>query len=209
MQMCTRRGLWLPVLVCVLAMSCKPQPTEAPAPKAQPVDVSSGTVLERLFPLQDQHVYQYLTESDAGEGMLMARVTRIDAAHGNLQMSGNTKSFEYVADGVVLQRKGAAPVYVLKTPLAVGTSWRGEHGGVVKIITVNAIIEVPAGRYTGCAQTLEERGGDRPLRVATTFCPGAGIVLLEAASGAHMERAALKSYGPPVEIGPDGVSVSK
>jgi hypothetical protein len=45
--------------------------------------------------------------------------------------------------------------------------------------------------------------------VATTFCPDVGIVLLEAASGAAIERAELKSYGPPVEIGPDGLSVTK
>jgi hypothetical protein len=73
------------------------------------------------------------------------------------------------------------------------------------VIRVNAVVEVPAGRYDDCVQTLERRGGDRPLSVATTFCPEVGIVLLEAASGAAMERAELKSYGPPVEIGPDGV----
>ena len=55
--------------------------------------------------------------------------------------------------------------FVLKEPLEVGTTWPGEHGGKARIIAVNVTIEVPAGRFSGCVQTLEERLGKRePLR---------------------------------------------
>ena len=167
---------------------------------------TSGTPLERLFPLVDRHIYQYVAETDSGEQeALVARVSRSEAAGGTLHLPGGKKTFRYQADGVLLTRPDGAPVYVLKQPLTVGNSWRGEHGGTVEIFEVNASVSVPAGTFGGCVTTVEQRGGDRPLRVTTVFCPDVGIVLLEATSGAQLERAALKSYGPPVEIGPDGV----
>ena len=167
--------------------------------------VTSGSELERYFPLVDGNVYQYVTEGETGEqGMLVARVHRADAARGELRFPSGAKRFEYVSDGLKIST-GMGQAYVLKTPIAVGTSWTGEHGGQTRIISVNAIIDVKAGHFTGCVQTLEERRGDRPVKYATTFCPGTGIVLLEAASGAALERAELSSYGAPVKLGPDGV----
>jgi hypothetical protein len=93
---------------------------------------------------------------------------------------------------------------VLKLPLAVGTSWRGEHGGQSRILNVAASVDTPAGHYEGCVQTLEERLGDQPTRYATTFCPEVGVVQVEVATGANYERAALKSYAPPMRMRNDG-----
>jgi hypothetical protein len=195
-------------MVSLLALACGPPDSKVPGGSAvaDGPSPSSGTPLERLFPLQDRHIYQYVAETDSGEQeALVARVSRSEAGGGTLHLPGGKKTFVYQADGVLLTRPNGAPVYVLKQPLTVGTSWRGEHGGTVEIVAVNASIAVPAGPFTGCVTTVEQRGGDRPLRVATTFCPDVGIVVLEATSGAQFERAALKSYGPPVDIGPDGV----
>lgn len=153
----------------------------------------------------DRAVYQWVMETDEGQDTLLGRVDRHSPNSGSLQLPGGTKQFEYVADGVKLVSHSLGPVYVLKQPVAMGNSWRGEHGGTVEIVQVDAVVEVPAGRFTGCVQTLETRGGDRPTRVATTYCPDTGIVLLEAAAGSGMVRAELKSYGPPVDIGPDGI----
>lgn len=195
-----------PALLLVSLAGCGASAgTPAAPPEPAPQAHSSGTAAERLFPLVDRHMYHYATESDEGQGRLVVRVRRAEARFGELAMSGTTKRFEYVPDGVRLLRPGSAPAYVLKQPFAVGTTWRGEHGGTVEIVATNAQVQVPAGRFDGCLQTLEQRGGDLPLRVATTFCPDVGIVVLEASSGAQMERAELKSYGPPVDLGPDGV----
>ncbi|MBW2454669.1 MAG: hypothetical protein JRI68_09165 [Deltaproteobacteria bacterium] len=196
------------IAAALLISACGP-PAEPSTPGAGPgtgAALTSGTALERLFPLQDRHVYQYVAETDSGEQEdLVARVSRSEAGGGTLQLPGGRKQFRYQPDGVVLTRPTGAPVYVLKQPLTPGTSWRGEHGGTVEIVAVDASVTVPAGVFTGCVTTVEQRGGDRPLRVATTFCPDVGIVQLEATSGAQLERASLKSYGPPVDIGPDGV----
>jgi hypothetical protein len=185
---------------------CSGKGAEDPtAGNAEAATFASGTPLERLFPLVDQAVYQYVLETDDGQDVLLGRVARTGANRGTLHLPGGTKLFEYAPEGVKLVSAEWGPVYVLKQPLSLGQSWRGEHGGTVEVIAVDAAVDVPAGHYEGCVQTLETRGGDRPLRVATTFCPDTGIVLLEAAAGAALERAALKSYGPPVAIGPDGV----
>jgi hypothetical protein len=190
-----------------VAAACGPSaPTGADAPvPAAPVSHDSGTSLERFFPLEDSHIYQYAVESDNGADTWSVRVKRHDGSSGSLQLPGGTKQFAYARDGIQLTSRPAGPVYVLKAPLSLGNSWRGEFGGNVEIVEVDAAVNVPAGSYAGCVKTVESRGGDRPVRVATTFCPDVGIVLLEAASGAQMERAALTAYGPPVDLGPDGV----
>ena len=202
--MSTSRRALLSALI--LTASCTPAASApAPATTPEPKHFSSGTAGERFFPLVDQHMYHYATDADGEGGVLLVRVRRSDAQHGQLLMGKDTKQFEYAADGVRLLRAGLSHAYVLKEPLQAGSSWRGEHGGLVEVAATGITVDVPAGHYEGCLQTVEERGGDRPLRVGTTFCPEVGIVILEASSGEHLERAELRSYGPPVDLGPDGV----
>jgi hypothetical protein len=167
-------------------------------------NVSSGASVERFFPLVDGQIYQYATSNELNDrGLLIARVFRSDPGHGELRYpSGKVKRFEYGPDGVKLMPSGA---YILKAPLDPSATWRGENGGQTSVLSMNATVEVPAGTFTGCVQTMEERRGDRPVRFATTFCPDVGIVLLEAASGANLERAELKSYAAALEMKPDGV----
>ena len=205
-----RSAAALALSALALAMGCGPASegarASAPAWTAPPAGVqgaSSGTRAERYFPLVDGHVYAYATSNEAGEqGILVARVHRSGDREGELRFPSGVKRFEYAAEGVVLAGKGA---FVLKEPIAVGTSWVGEHGGQARILGVEATIEVPAGRFTGCVQTIEVRGGDRPARYVSTFCPDVGVVSLEAESSTSYERADLKSYGPPMQVGPDGL----
>jgi hypothetical protein len=190
-------------------VACSGSPTGPPAWLAPTgegrKDVASGSPLERFFPLVDGNVYHYVTENLSGEpGMLVARAVRTSADSGELRFPKGTKRFSFVKDGVVLELL-AGPIYLLKEPVAVGTSWRGEHGGTTRILSTNASIDVPAGHYDGCVQTLEERGGDEPVRFATTYCPAVGVVLLEAGGGGAFERAALSSYGAPTPMKADGL----
>ena len=214
-QIATRRAQGLALWIVALTGCAAASPTPPPVPvepdpalpqPVQPV-VSSGSPIEKLFPLVDRNIYQYVTESDDGDGLLTVHAARRDKTHGALEMPAGARQFEYDNDGVKLVKHGSQPSYVLKHPIALGESWRGEHGGVVEIVAVDATVEVPAGSFNGCVKTVEQRGGDIPMRVATTFCPDTGIVELEAASGIRSERAVLKSYGPPVDIGLPGVRV--
>src|SRR5262245_41221270 len=86
------------------------------APPTGLKDASSGTKIERLFPLVDGQIYQYATSNEMGEeGLLVARVFRADTTHGELRYpSGRVKRFEYAEDGVKIMPTGA---YLLKAPL--------------------------------------------------------------------------------------------
>lgn len=196
----------------ITVAGCDPKPVTGPQPGPPTPPVPTPTAgtsphagAATFFPLKPGHIYQYALETDEGQSSMMTRVTRGDGSGGELQGPRGTKTFHYVNDGVVLATGGAGQVYVLKLPLEVGNKWRGQAGSTVEIVETNAAVTVPAGKYAGCIKTVEQRAGDRPMRVATTYCPDTGIVQLEAASGLVMERAVLKSYGPPVDLGPDGV----
>ena len=206
------RGRFTSVLALLLC-GCGGAAREAPAAASPWLaagtgqhEVSSGSAVERLFPLVDGMVYTYLTVNEVGsEGLLLARVHRSDAHHGELRFPSGAKVFELAPDGVLLRARGGEASYVLKLPLQVGTSWRGEHGGQSRILDTAAAVDTPAGHYEGCVQTLEERLGDRPTRYATTFCPEVGVVQIEVSAGANYERAALKTYAPPLRMREDGV----
>jgi hypothetical protein len=169
--------------------------------------LSSGTELERYFPLVDGYVHHYLTESSSGtRGVLIARARRVEPMQGSLQIGQREKRFRYLPDGVqILGELGAA--YVLKLPLAVGARWQGEHGGAVTVLQIGAALSTRSWNFADCVVTEEQREGDRPLRLRTSYCAGVGIVRLEAAGGGEIERAELKNYGPALELGPDGVRV--
>lgn len=166
---------------------------------------ATGSPLEKFFPLVDGNQFTYATARDDGDrGMLLVHAHRIDATHGELRTpGGRTRRFAYMAEGIGLEERS---VYVLKEPLTVGNTWTGEHGGRCRIAAIDVTVDVPAGRFVGCVETLEERLGDAPIRYRTTFCPDVGVTVLDVESGAQHERAELRSFGPPVDLGADGVS---
>lgn len=188
--MCIRRLVFIPLVVtaaCAGSGASRPEATSA-APPASPI--------ERLFPLEDGRIYHYVTTDNGEAGMLVARVRRSDATHGELRMSNTSKRFVY-AQGSVGYDGGAT---ILKAPIEVGASWPGEHGGTTRIASVDASPKVAAGSYSGCVQTIEEGGRVPGARYATTYCPGVGMVLLEVHAPGGEARAELKSYGLPVTI---------
>jgi len=167
------------------------------------VSQTSGLLVEQFFPMKDGEIYHYETTNEVGaKGLLVVRVRRDDHGRGTFLYPAGNKIFEYRPDGLFLVGKDK---YVLRMPAEMGASWPGENGGTTHVVNTAAIVEVPAGRFDGCLQTLEDKGG---VKYGTTFCPNVGVVLLEAASGASFERAALKSRGEVVNIGPDGVTKS-
>jgi hypothetical protein len=96
--------------------------------------------------------------------------------------------------------------YLLKAPLAAGAHWLGEKGAQVRVNAMDKAVQVPAGQFAGCVETVEEvANGGAPLRrVTTLFCPDVGIVSLRAEAweqDKHVaERAVLRSFGEPVSI---------
>lgn len=169
---------------------------EAKSPAPPQATAGTSSPIERYFPLEEGKIYHYVTKDGPDTGMLVAKVRRTDAAHGELQLSNATKRFFLSSDGVAY----VGGAFLLKTPLEPGASWPGEHGGITKITTVDATVEVPAGHYSSCLQTVEENTRLAGAKYETTYCPGIGMVrLIVTAKGAE-GRAELKSYGLPVKI---------
>jgi hypothetical protein len=186
---------WLLGLLTFHLSACvgaEPKPATPPSPQ-----VASGSAVERFFPLEDGKIYNYVTKEGGETGMLVAKVRRTDATHGELRLSNATKRFVFLPDSVGYDDGGAL---VLKAPLVAGASWPGEHGGTTKIMSTDAKVDVPAGHYSGCLVTAEEGGRPPGARYETTFCPDVGMVLLVVTAGGAEARAELKSYAAPVKI---------
>ncbi len=168
--------------------------------------VSSNTSVERYFPMVDGTIYHYRTTAEDGDpGMLIIRVRRVDATHGELlYKNGRRKRFAYSPEGVRIE--GAEGNFVLPAPIQAGVTFRGQNGCPAHIEGVGVVMDVKAGSYRDCVRTVELCSGDRKIRYSTTLCPDVGIVVMEAEAGTAYDHAELVSAGPPIDI-TDGTTV--
>lgn len=184
--------------VALLRCASPPPPAAAPAAPDPPV----VTDAERFMPLKDDTVFSYdtLSENTGERGLLIMRVTRPRQNRADLEVAGRAERLEVVPDGIRSLTGG----YVLKTPLGLGSTWKG-RGGQVRVTQVELKVEVEAGRFTGCVETVEEaRAATAEKQTTSVFCPGVGLVSLEVEaisdSGYARERAVLRSFGRRVDV---------
>ncbi len=188
--------------------SSKPKWLEAGS--AAPIGPSASP-LEKYLPLVDGTIFQYETLSfsdapTAAGGVIVASARRSSTTRGELRLPSGTHAIEYVPDGIVALGGMGDRSYLLQAPLTQGRTWNGPRGAPITLTDVGIDVDVPAGSFHGCVRTAELHSGDNPKKILTTYCPDVGIVILEEASAAGMERASLKHFGPPVNIGPEGVT---
>jgi hypothetical protein len=182
------------------------------ATKAGTVPQSAGpktpeSAVSRFFPLVDGTQWAYDAEEDdtGNKGLFVTRAKAMAGPRFSLVTGQRSRLVEVRAEGITRAETGT---YLLRTPLTAGAEWPGEAGAVVRVADVDRIVDVPAGKFIGCLDTVEEQrsaGGEPVRRVTTTYCPDVGIVLLHAEAweeGRHVgERAVLRSFGKPVSIG--------
>ncbi|MBK7581304.1 MAG: hypothetical protein IPI67_13950 [Myxococcales bacterium] len=158
------------------------------------------TDVERFMPLTADTVYAFETsiENTGEKGVLMMHVDRPRPNQAVLTVGGRAQRLEIAPQGIRLENGG----WLLKAPLEVASQFKGQFGQVV-VRSIDATIETPAGRFTGCVETIEDSQVVKK-RVITTFCPDIGIVSLDAEGSIGddfgRERAVLRSYGPRVDI---------
>ena len=169
-----------------------------------------STELEALFPLVDGNLYHYRMESLGDQpvpgGMLMMKVHRKSPTEGELRKPGGNQSFTFGSDGIATTTKTGSPAFLVKLPFDLQNSWLGPHGGKTQFAELGISVNTPSGTYAGCHRTREEVRGDLPKVILTTLCKDVGIVSLRVEGGGGAEQAELVYYGPPIDIGPDGVT---
>jgi hypothetical protein len=161
----------------------------------------------RYMPLVDGNQWAYDAEDDeTGEkGMFVTRARRLPGAKFSLNSSQGSHVLDVREDGIVRSETSA---YLLKAPLTANAEWPGEGGATVRITSSDRTVDVPAGKFVGCIETIEEvpgQPGKDPLRrVTTTYCPDVGVALLHAEvwkAGKHEgEHATLRSFGKPIQF---------
>ncbi|HEV8248163.1 MAG TPA: hypothetical protein VGP93_20450 [Polyangiaceae bacterium] len=142
-------------------------------------------------------VYSYETysESKGEHGILVLRVRRPRADLAELDVAGRVQRLHVSKAGLELATGG----FLLLAPLKTGAEWHGDFG-LVRVTSTDKAIAVPAGKYVGCLETVEELASPEvSKRTTTVFCPNVGIVSRdsEGQAGGEVEHETLllKSYG--------------
>ncbi|HEU4412989.1 MAG TPA: hypothetical protein VFS43_47545 [Polyangiaceae bacterium] len=177
-----------------------------PPPQGPPPPEGPVSEVARYLPFTDNHVYAYRTQDrvKGTSGALMLRVRR--RAIGGVELLGGARTQRVVADEDGIKRDPEG-TYMLRTPVAVGTSWRTGLTSTARIAAVDRPVKVPAGSFDRCVVVVEERGGPAVRgKITTTFCLDVGIVSIETeGEGGEnaepiSERVELKSFGPAVDL---------
>ena len=169
-------------------------------PQAKSPDGSVGgpvTDLERLYPLQNNTVFSYVTTDDAGTtGIYVIEVSRPRPNMAELKIASKVHRRELSSDGIQVPGGG----YVLRAPLTADAEWPGEFGNVA-VKSLSRSITVPAGEFGNCVETVESANTPANSKSATSvFCPGVGMVYYQfegQQDGVEVSlRLELKSFGP-------------
>jgi hypothetical protein len=157
------------------------------------------TELTRLIPLTDNTVFSYETyiEDTNERGIAVFEIKRPRPELAELSVAGQVRKRYYFEPGGVRSGHGG---YLLKSPLALNAHWTGDDGQV-RVTAVDQSIDVPAGKFSGCLQTVEQAQlGATARKTTTVFCPGVGITTLEIEANqtgvSVLQRLTLKSFGP-------------
>lgn len=185
----------LSLLSATLGTACAAAP--AASPNASPAPAASD--LTRYLPLENDTVFSYATyiEETNERGLAVFEIKRPRPELAELSLAGQVRRRYYFEPGGVRSALGG---YLLKLPLQQNAEWRGDDGSV-KVTNMNLSVDVPAGKFSGCIQTVEQAQlGAATRKTTTVFCPGVGITVLEINAEQEglsvLQHLSLKSFGP-------------
>jgi hypothetical protein len=188
-----RHGLAWSLLLAGVSCAAAPQ-AAAEAPQGAVV-----SEVGRYLPLANNTVFSYETyiEDTNEHGLAVFEISRPRPELAELSIAGQVRKRYYFEPAGVRSGQGG---YLLKSPLSLNSEWTGDDGQV-KVTSIDQSVDVPAGKFSGCIQTVERALLPGATRTTTTvFCPGVGITVLqieaEQAGTSVLQRLRLKSFGP-------------
>ncbi len=173
----------------------------AAAPAASPSTPQTAVISEltRYLPLENDTIFSYETyiEDSNERGIAVFEIKRPRPELAELSIAGQVRKRYYFELAGVRSSQGG---YLLKSPLSLNSEWTGDDGKV-KVTSVNQSVDTPAGKFSGCLQTVEDAKLVAATRKTTTvFCPGVGITVLQIEAQQEgtsvLQRLTLKSFGP-------------
>jgi hypothetical protein len=151
--------------------------------------------------LEDATVFAFETTSTeaAGSGLLVLEVQRPRPDAAQYVVAGHPQPLQIDEQGV--RFSGG---WLLRSPLALGAKFPGELGPV-EVTALDKHVEVPAGKFDGCLETVESQStADASKRRTTIYCPHVGMVLrkteVESDQGSGYQLLRLRSFGPRVNL---------
>jgi hypothetical protein len=194
------------LLAVVVGCGGAPQPVRmADATATGPT--APACAVGRFLPVLEDRIWVYDVEGDdpSSKGMFTTRMRRLGPTQAELRTGSQGRVLEYRPDGIV---QPLAQTYVLKAPLSLGARWPGASGSEVLVAATDRTVQTAAGLFTGCVETVESASGEGARKTTTVYCPDVGIVELrvETRDRSRFERARLRSFGAPVDVGPPGVT---
>ncbi|MEP7050707.1 MAG: hypothetical protein ABJB12_10155 [Pseudomonadota bacterium] len=185
----------LALLTLLLGNACAaPQPRVAAAPTEAAV-----SELTRYLPLQNNTVFSYesYVEDTHEHGLVVFEIARPRPELAELSIAGRVRKRYYFEPAGIRSGQGG---YLLKSPLALNSEWTGDDGKV-RVTALGESVDVPAGKFSGCIETVERAQLGAATRTTTTvFCPGVGITTLqiegEQEGMSVLQRLRLKAFGP-------------
>jgi len=182
-------------LLWLLAAGCAAQQS-APASVPQTAVINEVT---RYLPLENETVFSYETyiEDTNERGIAVFEIKRPRPELAELSLAGQVRKRYYFEPAGVRSSHGG---YLLKSPLSLNSEWTGDDGKV-RVTNVSLSVDTPAGKFSGCLQTVEDAQlGAATRKTTTVFCPGVGITVLEIEaaqdSTSVLQRLTLKAFGP-------------
>lgn len=199
----TKQILAASTLILPMATGCGQSSLPRPADPTR-TEIAYHAVSDYL-PLLDNTVMSFETETEGSpdRGLLIMQVHRPRPTVVELNIGGKIRRLDLLKEGVKTIEGG----WLLKAPLEVGATFPG-LSGQVRISSITRTIDVPAGHFKECVETVEI---SPQVRTVTTFCPLIGIALLEVDSMSVQNpehiTARLKAHGPRVDLGGDRVQI--
>ena len=129
-----------------------------------------------LYPLGAGYAWSYDVETQGEPPVLaIARVASFSNGVATV-VTGPEASQRYAVSDLGIQRVGTLG-YLLKAPLAVGSSWESGPGTSARVESMSEQVKTEAGTFTACVR-VDERNATSGQRVQTTYCPGVGPALV-------------------------------